>query len=268
MGPSLYPSERRVAEAIAGDLAWAVECTAQEIADRTEVSRATVTRTAQTLGYGGYPQLRVALARELAFDRGSEATDSTAMGELVKAAERFAQLIPQVVHTLSEEQVEAAAQDIAAARRLLCVGNGLSHPLSIEASLRLTSVGRPAEQVGDPLGQQVSAHQLGEDSVCLALSASGSNPLTLAACRAALRSGAKVIAITSFSSSALAEIATMNLVVPSTDGTFRGEIELTSRVTHAFVIEVLTGIVKKRLGTHGAKARGAVYSMLEANLME
>ena len=67
LAPSLQPSERRVADLIAADLAAAVERTAQQLADEVGVGRASVIRTAQTLGYEGFPQLRVALARELAF---------------------------------------------------------------------------------------------------------------------------------------------------------------------------------------------------------
>lgn len=53
LGPSLHPGEQRVAEAVAGDLAAAVEHTAQQVADEVGVGRATVIRTAQRLGYDG-----------------------------------------------------------------------------------------------------------------------------------------------------------------------------------------------------------------------
>jgi RpiR family carbohydrate utilization transcriptional regulator len=63
---SLLPSERRVVELILADAEGIVETTAQDLADRAGVARSTVIRTCQSLGYRGYPQLRVALARELA----------------------------------------------------------------------------------------------------------------------------------------------------------------------------------------------------------
>ena len=63
---SLQPSERRVVDHIIGDLDGVVEMTAQDLADRTGVARSTVIRTCQTLGYRVFPQLRVALTRELA----------------------------------------------------------------------------------------------------------------------------------------------------------------------------------------------------------
>ena len=62
---TLQPAERRVAERIVEASDAVVEWTAQELADRSGVGLATVVRTCQTVGYRGYPQLRVALAAEL-----------------------------------------------------------------------------------------------------------------------------------------------------------------------------------------------------------
>ena len=66
LAPSLQPGERRVVEAIVADRNATVEHTAQELADAVGVGRTTVIRAAQSLGFEGYPQLRVALAQELA----------------------------------------------------------------------------------------------------------------------------------------------------------------------------------------------------------
>ena len=53
LAPSLQPTERRVAESIAADIESAIERTAQEVADIVGVGRASVIRTAQSLGYEG-----------------------------------------------------------------------------------------------------------------------------------------------------------------------------------------------------------------------
>lgn len=74
---ALQPSERRVVQLILDDTEGVVEITAQELADRAGVARSTVVRSCQSLGYRGYPQLRVALTRELAR---SSARASTAAG--------------------------------------------------------------------------------------------------------------------------------------------------------------------------------------------
>src|SRR5690606_32383202 len=107
LAPSMQPSERRVAEAIATDVDLAVERTAQEIADAVGVGRATVIRTAQTLGYDGYPQLRVALARERATvaPAPDDTADATMLGALRGAVDRFSARLAQTVSAITEEDL-------------------------------------------------------------------------------------------------------------------------------------------------------------------
>src|SRR5690625_4507166 len=61
----LHPSEQRVAQVFLDRPEWTIEASAQEVADAAGTSRATVVRTAQRLGFTGYPQLRVLLARDV-----------------------------------------------------------------------------------------------------------------------------------------------------------------------------------------------------------
>ena len=267
VGPSMLSSERRVAERIVADPALALESTAQELADAVGVARTTVIRTCQTLGYTGYAQLRVALAQELAL-LAAASTDygTSALGSIRAAVDAFGQGLPQLTALLGEEDVEAAVQRILVADRVLAVANGLSGPLALDLAMRLTAAGRPAEYVADPIAQQIAAAQLSERAVCLVVSGSGSNRATLETVRVAQRAGAGVIAITSFARSELVTLAETALVVPSAGGTFRHELEHTSRVAHSLLIEALVDILGVRLGAEGLAARQGVLDILGRSL--
>src|SRR3982751_6041831 len=94
---SLLPSERRVVELILADTVGIVETTAQDLADRAGVARSTVIRTCQSLGYRGYPQLRVALARELAQAGGREQDYGTsALGRIRADVDALSASLPQI----------------------------------------------------------------------------------------------------------------------------------------------------------------------------
>lgn len=269
LGPALQPSERRVAEAIASDPAWAVESTAQEVAERVGVGRATVVRSCQTLGYDGYPQLRVALARELSFAAPPrDDADASALGRVRGAVEAFAASLAQATSLLRDDAVEGAVAALVDARRVLVAANGLSGPLAADASMRLTAAGRPAEFVQDQVAQQIAAAHLGEGSVCLVISGSGANGPSLAVADRARAAGATVVAITSFPQSPLVGRAHLALVVPPQGGTFRDELEHTSRAAHALLIEALVEVVASRLGARGKDARATVYSILSDSLGE
>ena len=62
---SLKPNQYKVAQFAIENLQAVVDMTAQEVSEKVGVGRATVVRTAQALGYDGFPQFRVALAREI-----------------------------------------------------------------------------------------------------------------------------------------------------------------------------------------------------------
>lgn len=268
--PSMHAGERRVAEAIAADLAGAVERTAQELADLVGVGRATVVRTAQTLGYDGWPQLRVAATRELAVTvtTGELAVDGTLLGALRASFDRFATRLGHTAAGLTEEALETVVAALDAADRVFVAANGLSSPLGLDLVLRLTAAGRPADQQTDALAQRIAARQLGSGSVCLAVSGSGANAQTLAVLRAAKESGARTIALTSFARSAAAELADVALIVPPVSGSFRDELLHTSRAALMLVTEALVDALIARRGERGRDAREAVLTELSSALRE
>lgn len=270
LAPSMQPSERRVAEAIAADIESAIDRSAQEVAEIVGVGRATVIRTAQTLGYDGYPQLRVALARELASGPMpvDESVDGSLLGALRAEVEAFSARLPQTVTALTDPQLEDFVESLDGATRVLVAANGLSAPLGLDLVLRLTAAGRPAEYLPDALGQEIAARQLGAGSVCVVISGSGVNRATLSVMTAARESGARVLAVTSFARSAVAESADVALVIPPVRGSFREELEHASRAALMLVTESLVGLVVARRGEQGRDARSATLSVLGHSLDE
>ncbi|MGZ0712713.1 MurR/RpiR family transcriptional regulator (plasmid) [Coraliomargarita sp. W4R53] len=270
LAPSLQPSERRVAEAIAGDAENAIERTAQEIADLVGVGRATVIRTAQSLGYDGYPQLRVALTREVALGGPSspDASDGTMLGTVRASIDRVAGRLSQTTSALTEESLEEFVRVLDESHRVLVAANGLSAPLGLDLAMRLVSSGRSAEYMSDTMGQQITAAQLGKGSACLVVSGSGANRATLEVIDAARASGATVLVITSFPRSAAAERADVTLVVAPIDDSFREELVHTSRAALMLVTESVVALLAARRGDAAREARAATLSVLSRSLSE
>ncbi|PRZ03867.1 RpiR family transcriptional regulator [Isoptericola sp. CG 20/1183] len=267
--PLMHPGERRVAEAVAADLGAAVERSAQQVADDVGVGRATVVRAAQTLGYEGYPQLRVAAARELALRTTADApADGTMLGVLRESVARFAARLGHTVSGLTEQVLQEFVAALDDAGRVLVVANGLSSPLGLDLVLRLTSAGRPAELLQDALAQRIAARQLGPDAVCLVVSGSGTNDATLAVMRAAHDGGTPVLAITSFAQSPVAQLADTVLVVPPVNDSFRDELVHTSRAALMLVTEALVEALVARRGDRGRDARAVALDELGSTIQE
>lgn len=266
--PSLLPAERAVAAVLLERAAEIVEMSSQQVADLAGASRATVVRTCQSLGYTGYQQLRVLLARDAA---AAPAVLPHPQGAAAIVAAVFTQLAARVsdmLALLDADAVERATALIAGARRVVVVGNGVSAPLAQDAAARLTSVGRPAEVLSDAIGQQISARLLSPADLLLVISGSGTSAVSLRAVAAATAAGADVVAVTSFGRSPVAQAATVALVVTIPELTFRDEVTLASRLPQALLVEGLVAAVADRLGETTARARALVMDVISANLAE
>lgn len=266
--PSLLPAERAVAAVLLERAAEIVEMSSQQVADLAGASRATVVRTCQSLGYTGYQQLRVLLARDAA---AAPAVLPHPQGAAAIVAAVFTQLAARVsdmLALLDADAVERATALIAGARRVVVVGNGVSAPLAQDAAARLTSVGRPAEVLSDAIGQQISARLLSPGDLLLVISGSGTSAVSLRAVAAAAAAGADVVAVTSFGRSPVAQAATVALVVTIPELTFRDEVTLASRLPQALLVEGLVAAVADRLGETTARARALVMDVISANLAE
>lgn len=261
LAAALAPSERRVADHLLLDAAAAVNCTAQELADLVGVSRASVIRTAQTLGYDGYPQMRVALAREVA-PAGPTAYD----GVLHRRLDEFARNLPRIMAAMTEESVGEFLAALGEAERVVVVATGLSAPLGLDVSMRLGAAGRPAEFLPDTLAQQIAAATLGAGSACLVISGSGATETTIEAAAAARRAGATVLAVTSFARAPLLKYATHALVVPPVNDSFSDELLHTSRAALTLVLETLVEALVAQRDPSGLAGRDAVLALIEKRI--
>ncbi|RJT87717.1 MurR/RpiR family transcriptional regulator [Cryobacterium melibiosiphilum] len=260
---TLQPTERRVADLIVSEPELVVELTAQQVADRVGVARSSVVRASQSLGYRGYPQLRMALAGELgahdSFDHGEGA-----IGRLRTVMDRTARALNNSTSLLDVDELEGAIDLIARARRVFVVANGLSASVASNLATRLTSIGRSAEIVPDAVSQQIAARQLTPDDVCVVVSGTGTNEFSLRTAAAAVSAGANVIAITSFQKSDLTGLAHRVLVVAP--ASFRDELEHYSRVAQAAFVEALVDLVAEVFADRAQHARGLVLEILSDNL--
>ena len=231
--PSLVPSEQRVAQACADDAPGVAMLSVADLAARTGTSPATVIRACQNLGFRGFQHLRLLLLRDLGVAESTRDSDvgraSGSRGRVPALFESAARDLNSALGALDYDAFDAAAQAIASARRVLLVSNGGSGPSAQMMALRLLTAGRPVEAPYDSVTQQLSARTLGSGDVCIAVSDSGMNSVTLRAVKAARAAGATVVGVTSYSRSPLSQLADHSLVAGATyhswaDGAVSGNI--------------------------------------------
>lgn len=224
---STLPSgESRVAQAILEQPLAAISWSAQDLAEQAGTSSPTVVRACRRLGFGGLPELRLALAREVGWTRipvGDEA--EVADGGLADTFSRTARALDEIGGHLDSVAFADAARLIADARRVLFVCAGPTQVVCRDAVFDLNSIGRVAEFSDDPIMQRMLAGHLGPEDVCVAVGLSGQNELTIQAAEAAKRVGAAIVMVGGSPRSAMSALGDVRLhltapdLAPSTHGT-------------------------------------------------
>jgi RpiR family carbohydrate utilization transcriptional regulator len=218
MTSSLSASELRVALTILEHPHEVLEWSASEIAEHSGTSDATAVRTCRRLGFSGLRDLRLTLARDLGWSSTVDANPRRRKQPFIE--ELFADAGTSISSMLSGESVKGfakVAELLAHAERILVVANGPSTIFAQDFVYAARIAGRPAEFWSDTIMQTVIAAQLTRRDVCVAVSASGVNSLTIDVSETASAAGAKVVAVTGYGLSRLLEIATESVVVETFD---------------------------------------------------
>lgn len=211
--PALIPSEQRVARAFAERPAEMALLSVAEVAERADTSPSTVIRTCQSLGFKGFQHLRLLLMRD-AESRSAEIGESTgpSAGWLPDYFQLTSSELQNAFGALDYAAFDEVVRQIVSAKRVVALGNGASAPAAGIIALGLISAGKGCEAPVDAVAQQLTAATLTDGDVCLALSSSGSNQVTLQAAQAAADTDATVIGIAGYARSPLDEISTVTLV--------------------------------------------------------
>ena len=269
--PSLRPSEQKVARFIMDNPQSVVNMSSVELGSSAGVSESTVIKCSQRLGFDGFVQLKLALARDLAV------APTTAFGE-VEQGDDAEVVIQKVFHAnsralsdtskvLDPRQLSAAAALISKARAVSFFGMGASAVVALDAKQKFMRIGILAECEVDPHLQLTRVSLLGPDDVVAAISYSGETVDTLEVLRLARQVGAHTVCITNHPSSNAAEHSDVVLVASAAESGLRGGA-LASRIAQLSVVDCLfvlvamdryddamTCLVKTRQAVAGRKGR-------------
>ncbi|MGI4984222.1 MAG: MurR/RpiR family transcriptional regulator [Janthinobacterium lividum] len=233
------PTEKRIADACLGDIAFAASATIDQLAARAGVSRSALSRFAKTMGCGDIRELRTQLAQAGAvgarfFETPATASAASAAASAASAAASAAgappALLGGILHDIERtlqrqlqavdaRTLQAAVDLLAAAPMIYAYGmGGASTIAALELQYRLVRLGRPVAAYHDPVLMRVASAALDAGQVIVAMSLSGITPELLDAVRVAQRYGARVLAFAPAASplAALADV-TLPIIVDETD---------------------------------------------------
>jgi len=240
--PSLKAALKKVADLILKQPEMAIYASVNEVAAAATVSEATVMRFCRTLGFRGFQDFKIALARELVSPMQrlhEEVTEGDDPATIVrKVFEANVAALQDTMEVLNMSAMQEATKLLSKARRILLVGVGTSGPIVDDASNKLSRLGLDVHVQTDAHLQMMAASLLTPEDVVLVVSHSGSTRDPVETARVAKQAGAKVICITNNSLSPLTRLSDLTLVTASRETRFRQEA-MASRLCQTSIIDSL-----------------------------
>ncbi|GAC1303895.1 MAG: MurR/RpiR family transcriptional regulator [Vulcanimicrobiaceae bacterium] len=246
---SLRTAEQRVADFILKHAEELIYLTVTELAERTQTSESTVVRLCQKIGYKGYQEFKIMLARDLVGPTETvyeeiESGDSLPALK-TKIFQANAQALKDTIEVLSDEELEKAVEALARAKRVEVYGIGGSAPLAFDAYHKFMKLGIAAVALSDSDLMAMSSSLLGVGDVVLGISHTGASRDVCDAMENAQNGGATTICITHRATSPITKVANVKLFTAAKETAF-GSDATSSRIAQLTIIDTLfAGIANK-----------------------
>ena len=244
--PSLKSALQKVANVILEQPEMAVYASVNEVAAASGVSEATVMRFCRILGFRGFQDFKIALAREMVAPTG-RVQEEVAEGDdtattVRKVFQTNMAALQDTLEVLNTGAMAGATQVLLHAGQIMIIGVAGSHPLVDYAGNKFFRLGLNVHCYTDALVMMMAAALLTPQDALLAVSHSGATREVLEIVPVAREAGAKVIAITNNSLSPLARISDLVLVTASRETRINQE-GLPSRLCQMSIIDSLFALM-------------------------
>ena len=238
----LPPAARRIADEILTNPDAVLGMSVAELASAARVSEGSVISLVQQVGAKGFPELKIALAREVSAGRrllhgDVEAGDDPAR-VLDKVTASHLQALQDTRDVVDPVAVRRAVELLCEAERIEIYGVGTAAPVAEDAAARFLRLGLNVKSVIDPHAQAISAGFTTPRVATLTISHTGRTQDTLVATRLAREAGARTICVTNYGSSPLSELC--EVVLHTAASETRHQVEaMSSRVAQLLIVDVL-----------------------------
>jgi RpiR family transcriptional regulator, carbohydrate utilization regulator len=268
--PSLKTALRKVADVILRQPEMAIYASVNEVAAAAAVSEATVMRFCRILGFKGFQDFKIALAREMVIPSArhhevlSAKDDATIVGGVFQTNGAALQ---DTLEILEPEAMHEAAQLLYTARQIMVIGVSGSGPAVAYTGNRLLLLGIKAHTCTDFYLMLMAASLLSREDVVLAISNLGTTREILETVGIAREREARVICITNNSLSPLARTSSPALITASREMTMPEEA-VASLVCQISILDALFALIAQAQGAQSQRTLdGMERAMVKVGVM-
>ena len=265
MYPNMGAAEKKVADWIVKNPGAVTDKSIVELSDLTGASEATIARFSRRLGYGGFQEMKISVAKDTS-------DEGRIIHEKVQKSDTCQEIFGKVVsgidetlmHTrkiLDSERLQRAAEVIHDARKLLVLGLGASASVAMDAAHKFLREGIDCTYSSDNHMQVILASHLSEKDAVLAISHSGASRDIIEALEVAKSCGATTISISNYGKNPIEKFSDISLFTASDETQFRN-LALSSRIAQLSIIDTMYLYIAMRRDKSALAAIGKVEDAL------
>lgn len=245
--PQLRDSEKRVAEYILANPDQLLTCPLIELSAKIGASDATIIRFCKRLGFSGYTQLKLALARDIgkmdtvgeAFSFDENIENGCALKDIPpKVIHRTIQALNDTLEIFNTDEYTKAVYAIRRANIINIFGVANSASVGDDFLNKFIRIGIRSSLYTDYHQQVVAAACMGENDLAIGISHSGVTEEPVNSLKIAKQYGATTLCITNNSSSIITHYADIALCTASYETDYISE-SMVSRIAQLSIIDML-----------------------------
>lgn len=208
----IYTAERKVASYVLAHPTEVIDINVAELAHKSDVSDATVIRMCHHLGYKGYYQFRLSLAKDAGRNTTSDEVVQTQQNSISIIFNNYAQKMIEIGESIDENALHNSIELIKKAGEVFIIGVGNTMPLVLYMGFRL---GRLGIRCVYDVGPEYFLNHINlatKQDIVIAISHSGSSNQVIQGIELAKKKGMKIIAITASEQSPVYQLADYSLL--------------------------------------------------------
>ncbi|WZL80980.1 MurR/RpiR family transcriptional regulator [Vallitaleaceae bacterium 9-2] len=210
----IFSAEKKVADYVLKNPQDAVNATVAELAAKSGVSDATVVRMCRHLGYTGYYQFKVMLAKYVGRyeEDNNESSNENEMNAMTKILNRYAESVVEIGENIEDEVLHECIKLMNSCKQVHILAVGNTTPLALYMGFRLGRLGIHCSFGIAPEYFMNHVNLASPEDIIFAISQSGSSRQVIQGMELAKDKGLKSIAITGVKTSPVAELADYALI--------------------------------------------------------
>jgi len=258
--------DKKIANYINENKELITKLSVSELAQNANVSSASIVRFSRKLGYSGFGELKIEIAKDLTLnskDYSYIVKDSdVGINNIVNnITSKTIETITNTTKLNKLDIIEKSIEEIINAKNIYVFGVGGSALVALDLQQKLLRINKPTITFLDSHTQLMVSSNLDKEDVAIAISYSGKSKEVIKAIKNAKNNGAKCISITKYGENDLTNMCDINLFVPNIENKLR-EGAISSRIAMLTLIDIIyISIIQKNLEDYKSKLESSKIAM-------